>query len=849
MALSPGTSEFFEHLTTCDSSRSGCKVLDEKYQKVIDHIRETREALSRSNAFPECASRFKGLVHTTLSFSQDRIKEVASDPLLLIKAHGGSDSQKTFNCYTAGQALKGNFPLSETKRLFAALERESSNNPARRSRLMDELYGYLRNKDTPEGQKHKSNLLSLLQDTTRTLAKDYVDQHIDAHAQRSDIAAQVFSGEDGNGVTKDLVHRFIDRTNIVDPNTTEDLDAYLKQITSRSPTTANSHIDKALQNGLESTLQDPQTRKDFLRLALEFNSPESSGKAGLLGPALEKQLLDAYEGADFSQNPPRLPPNTPKGVASVLRSFDHSVQNLSKKRGQNESVLSFFSRVASPNSRILDSLLAENSKGVSDLFMSMIRCDGTNDDICRGCLGSQGNWIIPGKKGAAPQVLLSAPAGQVINFLKLGMRAQFSNANTKKCHAAIPSFVESVVAQAGDPKNTNSILRDPSNFLEALKQPGNQTAFNCIISNYAEQNVFGDLRSKGIGFEAGMRELLNKTGVSRESGLYQLTGDTLFESLERHNSNPKMLQLKSDFVNSTRQLSRDDSQTNRHNLRSSAADLISGSVLSTLSDPEFSHRVLAGTDIPRARLKAKKNAWADVILQCIERKYSESLTPVALWAAEDVATKFKRSMSPWVDAANPRNFAHQAIPQTSGSARTPTSMPVTPEVCAKSLSSSTPTATRSSSGAPAVWVGGYNHTLRLQQDIAKGQARATLSSRGQSRILDRSDDYRTFFNHLQTRSTIVGKGKGATSWVGDRIFEVDHTAGEAVGVVNDLRKAISFPEQKLISKLDEYLANPTPKNMDRMLELINKHCPSHSDYNSPSSSSGARVDESDNKSH
>lgn len=837
--MNPGTRALFQYLTLCDSKDPACSLLSEEHQKYIDQLRDARLRLRNSGLIPQCDERFDGLVNTAFNFSKDKIKEITSDPMQILLAYQDEESQKAVNCVLVGMALKGSLAQNQIQHLYMALESQRAQNPSGRAQIVQELSDYLKHKNTPEAAVHQKKLLTQIDRSAKEVVKGVIDRNLEDKASGHDLAARALQNSATQERTRALAHRFVDHTQLLDPETPQSLEDYARHITSVPPSAFNSPIDQSLQEGLNKTLQDPQTRKDMLHLGMSFNDALAAEKGAFIGPGLKRRLIETYEKADLSQDPPRFAAGTPAGIASFLNSFDRAARSLGHHRGRSESVLNFFQRAVSPNSRIADSLLAENSKGLSDLIMGMLKCDQSNADLCQSCLGSKGNWILPGKNAKAAEVLLHAPAGQVMQLLKLGLRVRPNWQLTQKCQKAIPSFLESVIAQAGNPQNSSSVLKDPSLFLEALKASSNQTALNCILSSYAEEHVFAPLRSKGVSFETNMRNYLSWAGVAEDSGLNNLTGDSLLESLERHNHNKKMLELKENFVNATRDVFISNTREKRRALAKKTSELVKGSFLATVTDPEFSHQIVAGKNIPqRLRTLAETNAMAQELLRCVERTYSGAVLPAALYFAEDLSAKFMSAANPWIESSKPLSTTHEA------SAPIPSSPDSSAEVCnaqqgifglqldkiAASL-----TTTGASSSPAAMWAGPYSHTLKLHQEIASAQPMSTLSSVGQERILSRASEYRTLLNHIQTRERVMvmASNKGVTGWLGNRVFEVQQAGSELVSVSHDVRKLFTFPEEKIVDALENFNRDGSDKNRSKLVELMKEHCPAVDEWHDP----------------
>jgi hypothetical protein len=129
-----------------------------------------------------------------------------------------------------------------------------------------------------------------------------------------------------------------------------------------------------------------------------------------------------------------------------------------------------------------------------------------------------------------------------------------------------------------------------------------------------------------------------------------------------------------------------------------------------------------------------------------------------------------------------------------------------------------------------MWVGGYDHTLQLHQDIANGQKMSTLTPLGRDQTLTKAGDYRNFLNHIQQRKHLFAKSHGATDWMGDRIFEIDHSGPEAIRVTNDLKNVFSFPEERLLSAYETYSTTKSSRDFNKFNDMMTKYCPSSSSW-------------------
>jgi len=134
-----------------------------------------------------------------------------------------------------------------------------------------------------------------------------------------------------------------------------------------------------------------------------------------------------------------------------------------------------------------------------------------------------------------------------------------------------------------------------------------------------------------------------------------------------------------------------------------------------------------------------------------------------------------------------------------------------------------PSLASSGLSSPA-WVGGYKHTLKDFQDTNRAEGSAALSPAGEAAVLAHASDYQTFLNHMRSRESVVGKGRGAKAVAGDFLFEVQYTGPEAKRTLSHLKGVFDFPAAKMLSALQAFKDSPSPANRTALIDLVLNNC-------------------------
>jgi hypothetical protein len=812
--LGAGTRDLFQYYINCQPSAADphCDSLVEPYAQYISWVREAQNGLRGTSLENECSEKFPQIIDDVFNRILLHEENIAfKNPMELMKAMEGRKSQEAVNCFVTGQAMRRGFNSVHAENLYAVLEKSSDENADLRAQVVNDLHDYINPENSGGRTKSEAqrallqNLEVLGKEVVRDFSHNYVDQF---SASGSSPVHNLVKDSEHSATVHGIVDRMINNTQVLDENTEMSFEEYARHL-AHAPLSANSAIDQSLQKSLDATLREPQTRRDFLNLSLGLHS--ELPKNGLLGPALERQIAEAYETADLNVNPPRFREGTSEGVKSFLTSFDTSVSGLAGKRRSNESVLQFLARASDPESRVLDEVIAEQSTGVRDLVMDLLRDP-------QACLGDKGNWIKKNPSGGAPEVLVNAPFAHILDFLKLGMRAGLDRNMNATCRAAIPRLIEETIATPSSAGAATSVLKDPTLFLDALKQPSNQTALNCIMANYMESKLLNPLRTSGVGAEAGIRSLLAdlRTGVSRDAGLFNLSGEKIFEALEKRNSNAVLLSQKSDLVDSLRTLMKDDSRDNRQNVSWTSRDLTQSLVLSVVTDADFSHGVITGNSFPEPlRAWAQSHTMPRHLVSCIDNYYSRNILPWGMYAAKEVNSVLGNVYRPWIDSAPdaPRRPASTAPVASAAVASSAPEACVGPETFFGRRTGATG-APASSSPAVGVWVGGYEDTFKQWQDLRRADGSATLRPAGETAALSQVRDIQVAINHSQIGVGIVKRSSGLFEKGIASVVTIGSNAPEATRATRHLHQVAKFPVDEMIQDLENYKRSPTSQNLE-----------------------------------
>jgi hypothetical protein len=308
----------------------------------------------------------------------------------------------------------------------------------------------------------------------------------------------------------------------------------------------------------------------------------------------------------------------------------------------------------------------------------------------------------------------------------------------------------------------------------------------------------------------------------------EVSGASLFKVLQKRSANPALLARKSEMMGALKALVKEDSARTRHGVSLALQNLTRSSVIGLVTDPDMGHSVVNGKPVsPALRAWAEKNGvLARTALLCVDGAYSAGLTPLALYAGEDVSRLVGDALSRWVsDARNPNA---SSSPRTLASQEATTSPS---EACVDGFSIFTAGA-KPMPGAPrakpinerAFWVGGYQHTLKDMQELSGAEGSATFTPYGEAKMLAQASNYQKLLNHLRTRGDLVGRTPGAIAKAGETFYEVKTAVPEAGGVAANLASLVAFPAAKIEEALENYKASQSNKNYEALKSLIDKNC-------------------------
>jgi hypothetical protein len=833
----PGASGLVSFYVDCKTGDKYCDSLQSPFKEQIQVLRDAKSGLKGKSFASGCADSAPQLVSEVFSGVRQMDVNIKQAPQDAILALASERSQDSVDCLLSGLAAAKGFPNAEVERLHEVLSESRSKRPGDRQELIESLHGYL---NAPEaGGPAQRDLLAKTEAISKDLVRDYAHGHVEDFAARGTNKMSKTLAQPGNvAVAQGIADRLIDNTDLVDENTNLPLKDYAKAI-AESPLKANTPIDKSIQAGLDKTLADPETRRDLLGLTLGIDDTLLSKRAGgVIGPGLERRIKDAYAKADLSGETPKFDASVSPGVQSFVRGFDTSVQNLGAHRGDDQSALKFLADFSKPESRLVDKLIAEQSGGVRDLVMSLISCkSAAQNELCAGCQGDKGNWILMDRKTGTSEVLANAPMGQVLALLKMGLRSSMSDSMNKTCQAAIPATIERIVAQPKANTGTLGVLQDPGLFMDAMARPENQTALNCIVANFAETKVLSQIRSKHVGTEAGLRSILSHIGVPENVALFELSGERLFETFEKRNANPTILKRKSDLIAAIKTGLKSDTSKNRHTTAIALQDLSRTMIVSTISDADMAYGLANGSQFPsalRTWAESSNNTLARATIMCMDRHYQSGLMPAALYAGEDASRLITRALDPWIRAGEGgrRLGEDGAAPQVASSGGPAPAAVAAAEACVDTLAPAAggtaigPLSAKSKSTTltKTLWVGGYDHTLRDFQEMSRSEGSQYLTKSGEAQVLGHTKDYQTLLNHIRMRDDIVGKGSGVTDKLGDAIFEAQNAGVPAKDAAMHLKKVLNFPAAKLVAALQAYRDSGSNQNAEAVRQILYNNC-------------------------
>jgi hypothetical protein len=844
----PGASGLVSFYVDCKPSDKHCDSLQAPFKDYIQVLRDAKSGLKGKSFASTCSDSGPQLVSELFAGVRQMDVNVKQAPHDAILALASERSQESVDCLLSGLAAAKGFPNAEVERLHEVLAESRVKRPGDRQELVASLHGYL---GSPEaGGPAQTDLLAKTEAISKDLVRDYARGHVEDFAARGSNKMSKVMAQPGNvALAQGVADRLIDNTDLIDENTSLPLKDYAKAI-AESPLKANTPIDKSIQAGLDKTLAEPETRRDLLGITLGIDDTLLSKRAGgVIGPGLERRIKDAYAGADLTGETPKFQSSVSPGVQSFLRGFDSSTRNLASHRGEDQSALKFLADFAKPESRLVDKLIAEQSGGVRDLIMSLISCkSASQNELCAGCQGDKGNWILMDRKTGTSEVLANAPMGQVLALLKVGLRSSMSDSMNKTCQAAIPATIERIVAQPKSNPGALSVLQDPGLFLDALARSENQTALNCIVANFAETKVLSQIRSKHVGTEAGLRSILSYIGVPENVALFELSGERLFETFEKRNANPTILKRKSDLVAALKTTLKTDTSKNRHATAIALQDLSRTMIVSTISDADMAYGLANGSQFPsalRAWADSSNNTLARATIMCMDRHYQGGLMPAALYAGEDASRLITRALDPWIRAGeggrrlavgnedqgalvgseiNPPAGAASAGPAPASAAAAEACVDTVAAAAGGAIIGPKATAPTSTTLTKTLWVGGYDHTLRDFQEVSRSQGSAYLSKSGEAQVLGHTKNYQALLNHIRMRDDIVGKGSGVTDKLGDALFEVQSAGAPGKDAAMHLKKVLNFPAAKLVAALQAYKDSGSNQNAEAVRQILYNNC-------------------------
>jgi hypothetical protein len=830
--LGPAGSGLFRHYLNCKSGDPLCDSLLEPFSKYMDVIREATRGTVGTAFEDACRNRILQISNEMFIGIDSMERNVGKHPRDVILGLASRRSQESFDCLLSGLARAKGFPVGESNRLYQALDGSLAFSPEIREDIVQSLHAYVASSET--GGVQQRQLLASSHALVKEVMRGYAHGHVNDFVNRGNSRVQrLLRSEANQRITTDVVNRLVANINFIDENTPLSLAEYGQKL-AESPLRAGTEIERSMAAGLKKTLEEPATRRDFLSLALGLDRALESRPRGFLGPGLERRIVEAYQRADLSGAKPVFREGTNSGVASFLTSFDSAVRGLGDRREPDESVLMFMANVTKPESRVIEDLIGDQAKGLSDLVMSLISCREGSSELCRGCLGDKGNWIIVDPATGMTEVLANAPVGHVLHLLKTGLRPGLNALQSETCRAAIPALVENVTAHPKTHPGSSSVLQDPTIFLDALALPANQTALNCIVSNFADQKLLTPLRSAHVGTESMIRELFKHVGVPGDAGLFELSGERLFETLEKRNDNPELLRQKSDFLSKLKTGFRDDTSSNRHETVMAFQDLTRSLILGTMSDSDMAYAVSNGQSVPQSlRIWAEGNTLAQIALRCMDHHYQLGFLPGAMYAAEEGSRLVSSSLRPWIDAGPGGRGVRAPAATNAATAQSPISSATTStaglEACVSNVSSASGRPA-SHPAMPRLWVGSYTQTLAQFQALNRAEFSATLRPRARTQVLALASDYQTALNHLRSRSQIVGSPTGGVidrsiERIGTATFELRHAGPEGLRVAKHMKEVLTFPAAEMLRHLDALRASPTTENRSKLRYFVTEHCP------------------------
>ena len=826
---SPNASSLFAFYINCKSSDAYCDSLQEPVKSQVALLRQAQAGTVGTSFEAQCRDVGPVLVEELFKGIEAMDRNVVKSPQDAILGLASRRSQQAADCLISGLAKAKGVEKTEVERLHSVLSESLETRPEDRQELVESAHAYLSHPRA--GGQAQKDLIEKTEAIGKDLAKDFVHKRLQDFAAADNDAAKIrniFKDPENMRITNGLVDRMLKNTDILDGDTQMTLKDYASAL-AESPMSSGSPTDRSIQAGLKKTINDPATRRDILNLVLGVDDallPNRLG--GLLGPGLERRVKEAYANADFSSGTPRFDDSVSPGIQSFLKSFDASVREIDKHRKPEDSAVKFFADMLKPESKTLDAVIAEQGKGASDLIMDLIsKKKGDANDLCGGCLGNKGSWIKVDPQTGTTEVMAAAPVGYLLDMLRAGMRPGADESMNRTCQAEIPKAIANIVAQPKANPSAPGVLEDPGLFLDAFKDIRNQTALNCLIANYAEAKILAKARVSFVDNEAEARKLFAHMGVPGNPGLYEVSGKTIFDALQKRNTNSELMNRKSDLVGKLKSELRNDTRQGRHELAVSLQDLTRSVLVGTVTDPEFAYGLVNGERFPKDLRQwvqtQPSSSLVQSALQCIDAHYTKGLMPLALYAGEDMSRFVNQVVRPWVEEAP----GSRSVAQTAAASSDSVEACVDKGLLVSGGAGGGALLERASPGGPSLvppnWVGGYAHTLKDAQDLSKAENSPHLTTRGEASVLRTAGDYQKLFNHLRSRDQIVGRGAGGYS-AGDALYEMRNAAPEVLRAYGHLKSVVAFPDENFISAMKDYKSSASERNHEALKALVSSNC-------------------------
>lgn len=780
-----------------------CRLESEsKIADVVDMVEKAYSALKNS---PQILSQCNGTkdkllneVFSNIPLLKTNLIKSPSEILTLLK----NDSiQNELHCLAAGAALAKGLSAHQALWIFESLQREKANLP--NSGVVDLLVGYLRNstKD-PLVERKLSNALS---QHAKSIAFDMARQ----------AAQQRLSGWGADELSK--VENFLGRVidNIPLQKIMEESPGTLSEKISdliNKPLEANAWLDVALKDSIRKELESAQTQSDFFNVMLEVADKDPNNSLNKMAPGITTILRDAHR-----KRAAGLP--IPEGVRSFLDSYDSTVAGALQYVPTQQSLMDFVKNFGQNRSQVASRVLRDNAGGLRDLFMSFLSCDyDSTKTLCQSCRGESGRWIYRDPKTKKATILADKNFGLVLQLLKSGMNSIADSEVATVCRKEIPRVMEALVKELSIGGRAQGSA-DSGLVFDILKQPTFSKAQHCVLAGSLDKMFLSQFRSKSFQPELMARLGLAALGTNSNLSLFKVDGGFVFKVLSRMGDHAKAKEFSHELWDSLKELSVESNESTRQRFKDSVGDFSRFAIAASIMDPLVAAQLLGTKDI--SLLETDFNTWDALgrkTVACVKNHYSQAISPVAYFVAEQYSGLWSYTQVPWVKHGTRSTGA----PQVENGAET---NPDT-ELCADSVESKSKESNQNKKDRPWLdyaYVGNYDR-IHTQMQQFHGRSTPFLKDLNSvEQIKSRASDIQKIFvaslERLKNKDTT-----GAASAMGD-VQRVAQNIPEGLRLGRHLKESLDFPIQEISMAFDSYKKSPTPQSKQNLERLLKNHCP------------------------